>query len=118
MAFSIKVFGLSAADKQQLNRIEAKLDAILAQEKQYTMTLAQLKAQVDKNSSVEESAVTLIKGIAAQLAAALANQDDPNAIQALSDELTASANDLAAAVTANTPPAPTTTQAPPAPAGS
>ena len=66
------------------------------------MTLAELKIQVEKNTAIEESAVTLITGIAKQLADALANSD-PAAVQALSDELTKSAADLGAAVTANTP---------------
>jgi hypothetical protein len=66
--------------------------------------LAALKVQVEKNTVLEESAVTLIAGISAQMAAA---KDDPAAIQALSDELAKSGADLAAAIAANTPAAPT-----------
>ncbi len=95
--------GLSTEDKSQLNRIEQMLVSITQQEQQELMTLAELKAQVEKNTALEESAVQTINGIAAQLAAA---KDDPAAIQALADELTASAGDLTAAITANTPAAP------------
>lgn len=96
------------------SRIEAKVDVILsrlsqmaAQEKANFMatvtTLEQLAQQVAQNTSVEESAVTLITGIAAQLAAA---KTDPAKIQALADQLSKSAADLSASITANTPAAP------------
>ena len=68
------------------------------------MKLADLKVQVEKNTAIEESAVTLINGLAAQIAAA---KDDPAAIQALADEMAKSGADLAAAITANTPAATT-----------
>jgi predicted nucleic acid-binding Zn-ribbon protein len=66
--------------------------------------LATLQAQVTQNETIEESAVTLITGLAAQIAAA---GTDPVALKALSDGLNKSATDLAAAITANTPAAPT-----------
>lgn len=65
--------------------------------------LAALTAQVAQNTSVEQSAVTLIQGLASQLAAA---GTDPVALSALQSQLNASATALAAAVTANTPAAP------------
>ena len=65
-----------------------------------------LTAQVAQNTSVEESAVTLINGLAAQLAAA---GTDPAKLTALQTSLAASAKDLAAAITANTPAAPAPT---------
>ena len=58
-----------------------------------------LTAQVTENESLEQSAITLIQGIAAQLAAA---KDDPVKIQALADSLHTSASALADAITANT----------------
>ncbi len=67
--------------------------------------LDDLKAQVQKNSDVEESAVVLIQGIAQQLKDALA-AGDPAALTALQAQLEKSAGDLAAAITANTPAAP------------
>ena len=52
------------------------------------------------NTDVEASAVTLIQGIAQQLADA---GTDPAKLQALQTQLQTSAEALAAAVTANTP---------------
>ena len=74
--------------------------------------LQALSDQVAQNEKIEESAVTLIKGLADQITAA---KDDPAAIVALAEGLKGSASDLGAAITANTtPPAPVAT--PPAPA--
>lgn len=92
---------------EHLARIERKLDAVLSLLTLYgdrTMSdLAALTAQVAQNTSVEQSAVTLIQGLASQLAAA---GTDPVALSALQSQLNASATALAAAVTANTPAAP------------
>lgn len=74
--------------------------------------LSDLQAQVTANTSVEASAVTLITGLAAQIAAAVQANDGP-ALAALSSQLNASATALAAAVTANTPAAPPGNPAPP-----
>lgn len=63
-----------------------------------------LKAAVARNGDVEDSAIALIQGLAQQIKDAAG---DPAAIAALSAELTAKADALAAAITANTtPPAP------------
>jgi hypothetical protein len=63
-----------------------------------------LKAKVARNTTVAESAVTLIKGLAQQIRD---NADDPVALQALADELDATDTNLGNAVTENTPAAPT-----------
>jgi glutamate-1-semialdehyde aminotransferase len=76
------------------------LDQILANQKEEIMDLAALTAQVTQNTTVEQSAITLIQGLAAQL---VANANDPAAIAALAASLNTSATSLAAAVTANTP---------------
>ncbi len=68
-------------------------------------TLQSLQTQVTQNTSVIQSAVTLINGFADQLRAA---GTDPVALQALQDSLTTSDQALAAAVAANTPAANTT----------
>lgn len=68
--------------------------------------LTDLQAQVAKNTAVEESAVTLINGLAAQIKA---NSTDPVALEALANSLSGSAGDLAAAITANTPASTSTT---------
>lgn len=71
--------------------------------------LSALQAAVTNETTVVASAVTLINGIAAQIAAAAqAAAPDPAQLTALSDQLTSSASALAAAVAANTPSAPTT----------
>jgi peptidoglycan hydrolase CwlO-like protein len=67
--------------------------------------LDDLTAQVAANTSVIESAKTLINGFAAQLAAA---GTDPAALQALHDQLSTEDDALAAAVAANTPAAAST----------
>jgi chromosome segregation ATPase len=59
-----------------------------------------LKAKVARNTTVAESAVTLIKGLAQQIRD---NADDPAALAALADELDATDTNLGNAVTENTP---------------
>ena len=74
-----------------------------------------LTAEVANNTSVESSALTLISGLATQLAAALAAAAAAGAtpaqlasLQSVADTLTANDTALAAAVAANTAPATTT----------
>lgn len=73
--------------------------------------LDDLKAQVQATTDVAASAVTLIHGLADQLAA---SKDDPAKIAALAATLKSSSDALAAAVVANTPAAPPAPPAPPA----
>ena len=74
--------------------------------------LDDLKTEVEQVKTVEQSAVTLLQGLKAQLDAAIAS-GDPAALEALSADLKNSADALAAAVVANTPiPAP---EPPPSP---
>lgn len=63
--------------------------------------LTDLQAQVASNTTVIQSAIVLINGIAARIDAAGV---DPVALKALSDSLKASDDALSAAVAANTPP--------------
>jgi hypothetical protein len=86
-----------------LKGISASLAAIQKGNIAMAASLASLQAQVQKTTDVEASAILLIQGIAAQLAAA---KEDPAAIQALADSLKAKTDDLAAAIVANTPVAP------------
>lgn len=72
--------------------------------------LDDLKAQVERNAAVDQSAISLLKGLKAQLDAA---GTDPVALKALSDELGANTDSLAAAVVANTPEGSTTQPPPP-----
>ena len=64
--------------------------------------LSDLQAQVAQNTDAEQSAVTLIQGLADQLAKAVAS-DDTAALQQLSGQLSASVAPLAAAIVASTP---------------
>lgn len=71
--------------------------------------LSDLQASVAAEDTVIDSAVTLIKGIPALIAAA---GTDPVALKALQDDIAAHATSLAAAVTANTPTPSTPTPTP------
>lgn len=91
--------------------VERKLDfltnlvkKLLEEGKKMAADLEALKAEVARNTEVDESAIVLIQGIAAQLEEL---KGDPAAIQALADRLKASSDALAAAVVANTAPPPT-----------
>ncbi len=68
-----------------------------------------LTADVANLTTVDQSAVTLINGLAAQIKAA---GTDPVALKALTDQMEAQTSALAAAVAANTPPAGGGTQVP------
>ena len=88
---------------EQLDELILLATASATREEQELMTLAELKAKVEQAVTVEESAVTLIGGIAQQLKDAIAS-NDPAAIQAVADELDKGTADLAAAIEANTAP--------------
>jgi hypothetical protein len=91
-------------------RNDDRFDEILYILGRIMSALDDLKAEVAATITVEESAVTLIQGIATELAAALANAANPDpAIVDLTAQLTTSAAALAAAVAANTPAAPAPT---------
>lgn len=62
-----------------------------------------LKAAVANDTTVEQSAITLLNGLSAQLAAALAGGNPSADVQGVIDNINANATSLAAAVTANTP---------------
>lgn len=68
--------------------------------KELILHMNELKAQVEAQTQVEASAVTLINGLHDQLVAA---GNDPAKLDALRASLKTSADALAAAVAANTP---------------
>jgi hypothetical protein len=118
----------------QLDRIEHALSALsasvtnltqlvrtdLSQELQMANVLDSITAQVTALSTevaaettVNQSAITLLNGLSTQIAALAANAADPAQVAQVASQLTALASsihtnaaDLAAAVTANTPAAP------------
>ncbi len=65
-----------------------------------SVELDALTAQVAANTAVEASAITLIKGLAAQIESL---KTDPAALSALAASLKESADSLGAAITENTP---------------
>lgn len=75
---------------------------LINQGKKIMSILDDLRAQVEQNVTVTESAIALINGLTAKLDAAIAsgNMDE---VAALSAQLNAETQKLAEAVTANTP---------------
>jgi hypothetical protein len=90
----------SSSVEGKLDQLLKAVNAVLKLEVAMLAELDNLTTEVTRNGEVEASAVLLIKGIAQQLIDA---KDDPVKIAALSASLKASADDLAAAVAANTP---------------
>jgi chromosome segregation ATPase len=100
--------GVDPEIKQELKKITKELQRIgqqlgvVAEKQEETMAdLAALQAEVQQNSDVTQSAVTLIQGLSQQLKDAIA-ANDPAAIQAVVDQLDANTQSLADAV-ANVP---------------
>lgn len=96
---------------ERIGRLEAqnvlilsKLDQLLKKEDFTMADFSQLQAEVARNTTVVSSVKALIAGFAAQLQAAGTDQAAINAVIA---QMKANDDDLAAAVTANTPAAPT-----------
>ncbi len=90
-----------------LERLEKKIDEILKivnintnNQKTIIMDLDQLTADVTNNTTVEQSAITLLNGLSQQLKDA---GTDPAKLAALQTSLETSTAALAAAITANTP---------------
>lgn len=116
--FNVSIFG---EHKEQLDRIEAKLDTILAAIKQEKQQMAALDDQITvltkevaDDTTVVGSAVTALNGIPALIKTAvdqaLAAGATPAQLQAFTDlgnTLTANTTTLAAAVANATPAAPT-----------
>ena len=88
--------------KQQAGMSRAEAAALSQMEVRIMSALSDLQAQVAKNTDAEKSAVTMIQGLADQLAKAVAS-DDSAALQQLSGQLSASVAPLAAAIVASTP---------------
>jgi len=86
-----------------LRSIDARLANLETQGLKTMSALDDLTTQVAANTSAEQSAITLINGLAAQIAA---NATDPAKIAALASQLKTSADALGAAIVANTPAAP------------
>lgn len=81
-------------------RLESLIQQAITQGEQILATIAELREQVNRNTAVTQSAITLIQGLAQKIEDL---KDDPAELQALADELRGSADSLANAVSANTP---------------
>ena len=98
---------------QRLRSIEQKVDKMSATTDTVAAELSALQAQVATDTTVEGSALTLIQGISAQIAAATAAAQAAGAtpeqlagFAAATAQLNANDTALASAVAANTPAAP------------
>lgn len=103
----------AVGDQRRYNRrVELKLDELFNRfnqmEKAIMAEIDDLKAAVANDTTVEQSAITLISGFGAMLAAALANNDSDlrAAVETVATQVNTNASTLAAAVAANTPPPP------------
>jgi chromosome segregation ATPase len=108
------MMGISYGDWKNLNdkidsililftRIESSLAVLTMKQEQVMADLTALTAEVERNTAVDQSAIALLNGLAAQIEAL---KTDPIALQNLADTMRGSSDALAAAVTANTPVAP------------
>lgn len=90
---------------RKLERIERMLLNLTDDTEKEMTGLTDLQAQVAANTTVEQSAVTLIQGLKTQLDAAIAasQNGDDSQLEALSTQLATDDAALAAAITANTP---------------
>jgi phage host-nuclease inhibitor protein Gam len=86
--------------QQQLDRIEAVVNQLVTQGVAMSKEFDDLQAQVERNTEVDNSVVTLVNGLAAQIEAL---KNDPRKLQAFADQLRANNDNLASAVAANTP---------------
>ena len=84
-----------------LESIDNKLTTNTQSQGEVMATLEELQAEVSQNTTAVDSASRLISGLADQLEEAMAN-DDPEAVQALVDQLRSNNSALAAAVAENT----------------
>ena len=99
----------------KVDAILFRLDIVNMEEVLLMADLNTVKDAVTAQTTVVGSVVTLLEGLSAQLAAAVA-ANDPVAMQAVADSISANTKVLADAVAANTPAAPAPAPAPgPAP---
>jgi uncharacterized coiled-coil protein SlyX len=92
---------LHEADTELLTEISKQLTHLIERVMHMAGELDDLATQVQKNTDVEASAVTVLNQLKALLDAA---GTDPVKLKALSDQLGTSADSLAAAIANDTPP--------------
>ena len=84
----------------KLSLVLSHLESLTRRSRAMSKELDDLTAEVSRSKTVDDSVLALLAGILAKLEAA---GTDPAAIAALTQELRANTDTLAAAVTANTP---------------
>lgn len=89
----------------KLDAIQLKLNLINKKENTIVTLIDDTLADVQAQTTVVSSVVTLLQSLSAQIAAA---GTDPVKLQAIKDQIDQNSAAMAAAVTANTPTAPTT----------
>lgn len=85
---------------KKLDRVLELLTVLKKKEDIMSAALDALKAAVAENTALDQSAIDLINGLAAQI---LSLKEDPAALEALAVEIQAKSAALAAAIQANTP---------------
>ena len=102
MRLDIYIHGV---EDPRIDQVLAKLSAIMVKEDQMAGELDALKAAVEAENTVIDSAITLLNGLKTALDAAIA-AGNPQALTDLSTEIGAKAQALSDAVVQNTPVAP------------
>lgn len=110
MRIDLHIHNDDPATEQKLDRIISMLATVIQKEGQLMAAIDDIQADVTAEDTVIDSAVTLLQGLSAALAAA---GNDPAKLAALRSDIQGKTQALAAAVVANTPAA---ASAPPAPA--
>jgi hypothetical protein len=104
---------LNGADREpDLRDLIYLLHKVLQNQEIILAQIDDLKAAVANDTTVEQSAITLLQGLSTQLSAALAGANSSADVQAVIDSINANASTLAAAVAANTPASVPATPAP------
>lgn len=91
----VHVYHHSDDTKRVLNKILKRIESIMG-------TIQDLRAAVERNTSVDDSVLTMLEGISQQLKDAQA-QNDPAAIDDVIRQLDANTQKMTDAVTKNTP---------------
>jgi hypothetical protein len=103
MRIDVHIYNGDVGLEGKLDHAISLLNALLTQGNRIMSTLADVQAAVTAEDTVVDSAIALLQGLAAQIAALQPNQA---AIDALAADVTAKTTALANAVAANTPAAP------------
>jgi hypothetical protein len=88
------------SNRELLQQILANTERLLKEQVREAMDLTQIQSKVTAQTTVVQSAVTLLGELSALIKA---NVNNPTALQAIADGIDANSISLANAVTANTP---------------